>query len=416
MGRILRSAMIALCVAPIVANAADRSVLFVLDASGSMWGQVEGKSKIEIARDTMDNAVGGLDENTDVGLMTYGHRRKGDCNDIELVSPVGQPRDSLLKSMKGLNPKGKTPLAASLTQAVNSLKQVEGAASVVLVSDGLETCGGDPCAAAKAAVESDVDMNVHVIGFDVTDEEARQLQCIADNGNGKYFTAANAAQLSDAFTEIAKAPPPESRTIKAKESGTGTIRYVNQFKELHTRVYSDADKAFDEVMPDFDKDMPNDLKVRPGTYRISIGQYSMPIEVRAGEVTEIAFGAIRVVNSPSVNEVLDPESGKYLDKGWGHETLVVPAGIYQVQVPGGHFEKVEVKVGELTDLQIGIIRTREKIYYIDVVDPDSGRKYGDISNGEAIGVLPGKYRLKGWKDSDMDMVVEVGPGEELVIE
>lgn len=416
MGRILKSAMMALCMLPMAVNAADRSVLFVLDASGSMWGQVKGKSKIEIARETMNNAVGGLDEGIDVGLMTYGHRSKGDCKDIELVSPVGQSRDALLKSMKGLNPKGKTPLADSLAQAVNSLKQVEGAASVVLVSDGLETCGGDPCAAAKAAVESGVDLNIHVIGFDVTGEEARQLQCIADNGNGKYFTAANAEQLSDAFTKIAKAPPPKKKTVKVEESGTGTIRYINKFKELHTRVYSDVDKAFDVVMPDFDKDVPNDLRVKPGTYRISIGQYSMSIEVKAGEVTEISFGAIRVVNSPSVNEVLDPESGKYLDKGWGHETLVVPAGLFRVKVPGGFFEEVEVKVGELTDLQIGIIRTKEKIYYIDVVDPGSGKKFGHISGGDAIGVLPGKYRLKGWKDSTMDMIVEVGAGEELVIE
>src|SRR3546814_1654067 len=88
----------------------------------------------------------------------YGHRRKGDCMDIESLVALGPlDRDTMIKQIEGLNAIGMTPLTASVKQAIEQLRQTEQSASVVLVSDGLESCGGDPCEAVRAARQSGVD-------------------------------------------------------------------------------------------------------------------------------------------------------------------------------------------------------------------------------------------------------------------
>jgi Ca-activated chloride channel family protein len=72
------------CAAPVLAE--GKSII-VLDASGSMWGQIDGRAKLEIAREALGSVLSGMDPATEIGLMAYGHREKGSCEDIELVVP-----------------------------------------------------------------------------------------------------------------------------------------------------------------------------------------------------------------------------------------------------------------------------------------------------------------------------------------
>lgn len=174
----------------------------VLDASGSMWGQIDGVPKISIARDVIDGVLGKWDPAVDLGLMTYGHRRKGDCNDIEVIQSVAPLDPNNFSSLvRGINPRGKTPISESLIRAARELRHIEDPASVILVSDGLETCEADPCLAATLLENSGIDFTVHVVGFDLTDEEARQLRCIADNTGGRFLNADNASELTEALAE-----------------------------------------------------------------------------------------------------------------------------------------------------------------------------------------------------------------------
>ncbi len=198
------------------------SALIIFDASGSMWGQIEGKAKIEIARDVVSNLVKELPADTELGLMAYGHRRKGDCADIELLIPVGKvDRSAFVKTVAEIMPKGMTPITASLELAAESLGYKEQKATVILVSDGLETCDADPCAAAKKLEQLGVDFTAHVIAFDLMPEETEKLRCIADATGGKFFPASDAASLKDALdfavgaTAEKSAPPAEDhRAVK----------------------------------------------------------------------------------------------------------------------------------------------------------------------------------------------------------
>jgi hypothetical protein len=91
----------------------------------------------------------------------------------------------------------------------------------VVISDGKETCAGDPCAAVREARAAGVKMQVHVIGFDVTPEESKQLRCIAEAGEGKYFAAKNAPELKQVLTQVKKevgAAEVKEQVVQAQQS------------------------------------------------------------------------------------------------------------------------------------------------------------------------------------------------------
>jgi len=189
---------------------ADRAMI-VLDASGSMWGQIDGKTKIEIARETLAGVLGSVSGELELGLIAYGHRRKGDCRDIELLVPAAAGTGPAIGAAAvELQPKGKTPLSEAVVQAAESLKYIEDKATVILITDGLETCDQDPCAVADSLAASGVDFTTHVVGFGLSEEEGRQVACLAENTGGRYFSAEDAEQLGAALTEtVTAAAEPE---------------------------------------------------------------------------------------------------------------------------------------------------------------------------------------------------------------
>ena len=209
---------VALAVGLIVAlpaAVADENVMIVFDGSNSMWGQIDGTAKIEIARDAMDNLLGEWTETHKIGLMAYGHRRRGDCTDIEmLVTPGEDTRAGILERINGITPTGKTPLTGAIEQAATTLSYADAPATVVLISDGLESCDRDPCAVSEALEQAGVAFTAHVVGFDLGDADASALSCIAENTGGQYLSARNADELGDAFSAVssavAAAPEPEA--------------------------------------------------------------------------------------------------------------------------------------------------------------------------------------------------------------
>lgn len=183
--------------------------MLVLDASGSMWGRIDGKPKIDIAREAVSGMLDGWKAG-ELGLMAYGHRRKGDCGDIEVLQPIGPNTMAGIRGqVTALNPKGMTPISASVRQAAEQLRFTEQKATVILVSDGEETCNADPCELGKELETAGVDFTAHVVGFDIPkgSKAHRQLQCLAANTGGRYVEARNAAELAKALGDVAVAAP-----------------------------------------------------------------------------------------------------------------------------------------------------------------------------------------------------------------
>jgi len=195
----------------VAASSGPARMVLVLDGSGSMWGQIDGKAKIAIAKEVMAELIDQIPKDFHTGLTVYGHRRKGDCQDIEMLMPVGPHNPAAMKAkVQAISPKGKTPLSESVRRAAQALRYTEERATVVLVSDGLETCDIDPCELAAELAMSGVDFTVHVIGFDISKEDQHQLRCMADKTGGLFLAASDAVSLRDALfktVEEVKAPP-----------------------------------------------------------------------------------------------------------------------------------------------------------------------------------------------------------------
>lgn len=202
---------------------APSNTILVMDGSGSMWGQIDGINKIVIAREVVDGLLDRFPADQNLGLTLYGHRTRGDCTDIEtVVAPGLGNRDAISQAVNTLNPRGSTPMTDAIVQAAESLRYTEVPATVILVSDGVETCNPDPCAAAEALELAGIDFTAHVVGFDVTEADAlAQMQCLADRTGGTFTTASNAEELSDALTQVAIAPEP----VPAPEPSTVAINF-----------------------------------------------------------------------------------------------------------------------------------------------------------------------------------------------
>ncbi len=203
---------------------AETNMLFILDGSNSMWGQVEGVAKIKTAQDVLADLVADLPKDTKVGLMVYGHRSRESCDDIEILSSIGQDTPAeLVKKIRSIQPTGKTPIANALFGSLIAFSKFEGQNNhVVLISDGIETCGGDVCMAASVIANANIKPRVHVVGFDVGAKERAQLECIPKMGNGQYFSAANAGELKKAIAQVkqvAQAAPQPPKPPKPKKKG-----------------------------------------------------------------------------------------------------------------------------------------------------------------------------------------------------
>ncbi len=188
--------------APVRAPTKPDAVTIVFDASNSMWGQIDERPKIEIAREALAEFVSQWSGEADLGLLAFGHRRESDCGDIETLRPPG-PSDPLkfVLAVGGISPKGKSPITAAVRQAAEELRSTERPATVVLFSDGVETFGGDPCALAGELEQAGVGFTAHVIGFGVEEDDA-QLACLAEATGGLYLAASNTAELSRALSTV----------------------------------------------------------------------------------------------------------------------------------------------------------------------------------------------------------------------
>ncbi|WP_434053281.1 MAG: VWA domain-containing protein [Roseibium sp.] len=218
-----------------VSQAADR-VAIVFDGSGSMWGQIEGRTKIEIARDAMSGVLGNLPGDLELGLFAYGHREKGNCSDIELIVPPGAGTASAIKAAtEGITPKGKTPLSAAVRQAAETLRFTEDKATVVLVTDGIETCNADPCALGNELAKLGVNFTAHVIGFGLSEEEGRQVACLAENTGGLYIQAGSTEELSDALTATVETVPVKEAAAQPAQLPEASLDAPDQ-AEIGSRI------------------------------------------------------------------------------------------------------------------------------------------------------------------------------------
>ncbi|MCX6575377.1 MAG: hypothetical protein NTV82_03170, partial [Candidatus Aminicenantes bacterium] len=187
-----------------------KNVEIIMDASNSMTGLIGKETKITVARRVLTQIINGLPETMNVGFRVYGHRYPTDayqqaCQDTELLMPIGPVQKAkLVEMVNKIQTKGRTPLVLSVLQAIKDFEKLPNG-SVVLVTDGIESCNGDIKSIAPAIKKSGLDLKVHIVGFDIKEKESReQLEAIAKSTEGMYLDAKDAKGLLSALEQALK--------------------------------------------------------------------------------------------------------------------------------------------------------------------------------------------------------------------
>ena len=206
-------------------EAAFGAVEFVLDASGSMLKKLNGVRRIDLAKTALTGlAKDSLPSDTSFALRVFGNKEAGSCR-TDLDIPLG-PLDrnaavARIQALQSMN-LAKTPIGASLAEVAKDLKGAKPPMLVVLVTDGEETCGGNPKAAIQALRAGGMDVRVNIVGFAVDEVVLKEtFREWARLGNGGYFDAQNGEQLKSAL--VATLRPSYQLLAGTKVVASGTV-------------------------------------------------------------------------------------------------------------------------------------------------------------------------------------------------
>ncbi len=185
----------------------------MFDASGSMAGTDMNTVTPHIAkvRDALAAVLPNVAPVRNLGLMIYGPGAGPKCDNIELrLKPAANAAERIMGEVNAVIPAGQTPLTASVRQAAEALKYRDTAAEIVLLTDGEETCGGDPCVLAKALKGAAKNLTIHVIGYRVRNLPAFDSpftsRCLADETGGLYLQAESKDELIAALQKTLGCP------------------------------------------------------------------------------------------------------------------------------------------------------------------------------------------------------------------
>ena len=383
----------------------DRSIALILDASGSMNGKLaDGAVKIDAAKSAVSEVIAKLPADARLSFRAYGHqsdRSKKNCKDTQLLVDFalsGEARTSIEDKMKALRARGYTPISYVLGLAAKDVGR-EGAAqrSVVLVSDGKETCSGDPCAVAKALAEADANLVVHTIGFGVDAAAKYQLQCIAKVARGKYFEASSARELASALGTAAEESTPkiEKMVIKKQQATLGSLRikYLEKFQIQNKVLDPETGESVDWM-----GENKNPIKLKPGIYNVTFNKdVWKSVVVEAGKETVLEPGVLKFTRaSPNGNHILDAETGEKRAYAHSRSTrLALIPSTYAVTFGKAEWRDVEIKPGQVTLLKPGklILKDSVKQKYRAIYS-QAGDKLGSVDsyNNERL-LPPGRYSL-----------------------
>lgn len=415
---------------------AANKVIIILDASGSMWAQIDGKPKLEIARESLRTVLQSVPADDEIGFMAYGHREKGSCEDIELiVPPQAGSASAISAAADSLKFLGKTPLTAAVKQAAEALKYTEDKATVVLITDGLETCGGDPCALGKELEASGVDFTADVVGFGLTADEGKQIACLADNTGGKYIQASDEKALQEALVETvaAPAPAPAPEPAPAPAPAPAPEPAKPEFNFIPSAVMAEGgDPITDGNAWEVYKAKPDgtrgesvttqynsyEANLEPGDYivvaRADEAQVEQKLKIEAGQVYKPLFtlNAGTMLIHPKAYQGADISDEAHVDFAfpggstthYGDTKIIVPAGEQKVMVAigtGSVSETIQLAAGQTIekDIVVGVGHAVVNAYYT------AGGDKAD-SSGISIQIVKAKKKIDGSRE---DVAHSYGP-------
>ena len=331
------------------------NIAFIFDASGSMMAGMEGRTRLAVAQDALADLSSNLPPNANTSLWVYGHRLPQDdpaasCQDIEQVIPLGPSDPARFQTaVRGIQAIGYTPITDSLQLAAQTLvDRPDERNTIVLISDGEETCGGSPCLMAQAIKAANIEMTVNTIGFAADAVTRQQLECIAQVTGGTYYDAQDAGQLTEALQSAVAQP--------------GTVQIVDGAGQPVTDV---AFQLLDAVTGQTVGDFVGSATVAGGNYRAVVpGEpvVDVTITVVPSETVDVTvdrpdLGTIRMVDEAGNPLGEQLFSAANVESGEGPSatgSVRLPPGLYNVTIytTFPYQEQVTVSLNEVTDVVV----------------------------------------------------------------
>lgn len=346
-------------------------ILFVFDGSQSMYARWESGQKIDVAQRLMGKMLDSLQslnqDNLELALRVYGHQKPvppQDCNDTRLEVPFGKNNyGSIKRTLNGISPKGTTPIARSLERAAYDFGDCDNCRNIIiLITDGVEACDEDPCAASRLLQQKGIALKPFVIGIGLDKEFQKTFECV-----GTYFDAADEETFENVLgIVISQALDNTSAQINLLD-GNGLPTETNVAMSFYDVVSGKLKAQMVHTLNN--KGLPDTIYLDPLiTYNLTV--HSIPettledIRISAGQHNiiglDLARGSLRLQNQARGGDELQALIYKPGEKHPLHvqefnSKVDYLEGNYDLQIltlPRTYLEAVRIDAGKTTNISI----------------------------------------------------------------
>lgn len=396
-------------------------ILFIYDASNSMNGQWEGQSKHTTAKNLLNTALDSLNgiENLQVALRVYGHSKSyltgQECNDTKLEVPFSFNNYGAIKSkLKEIRPKGTTPIALSLERSGDDFPYCKDCRNIIiLITDGIEECNGDPCAVSLALQKNGIILKPFVIGLGLKDDFKEQFKCV-----GNYFdvTSPQVFQnvLDIVISQALNATTAQINLLDSYENATETnvpMMIVNpiyndvEYHYVHTMnsrgnpdtLYIDPSIKYDLYVYTVPQIIKKSIQLKPAIHNIvavDAPQGSLSLIVNTRSIQQQPSAIVRVAGTmETINAQPIGTTQEYLVGKYDLEILTLPRTyLYDVEINQSTDTKIELP----NSGQVSLARSY-KGYGAIFVRRNGGMEWvldlNKNAKSETIKLLPGNYKV-----------------------
>jgi len=397
-------------------------ILFIFDASNSMYAQWSSGSKFDVSKKLLSRMVDSLDKlpNLEMALRVFGHtnfvRSKTDrnCQDTKLEVPFSELNAyKIKKKLKEIQPRGTTLLAYSLQETINDFKPCKNCRNIViLLTDGIEECDGDPCAVSYTMQKNNIILKPFIIGLGMGPEVDDAFRCI-----GTYYNTTNEQSLSN-IMNLAVSQALNNTTVqinlldindKPIETNVNMTLYDNYSGAIrYNYVHTMNEKGFPDTVPidplgKYDLVVHTTPIVKKDSIQIVPGKHNI-IEVKTPQGTlELKMNTLSeykelraVIKKKGENKTINVQNfntnHKYLVGKYDIEILTLPRMNIDIEIKQSENSKIEIPNPGLFLYRPGMPLIAS-LYVLGKNELKWIYNLNDSPNGENLVMQPGTYRI-----------------------
>jgi len=396
-------------------------ILFLFDASGSMLAPWGNQLRIDAAKKVLTDLVDSLrvNDKIELALRPYGHltpSKEQNCQDTKLEIPFApNNNDRIIDRLKYIYPRGTTPIAYSLQQSANDFPKDKSYRNIIIIiTDGIESCDGDPCAVSLELQKKDIFLRPFVIGLGMEEKFASEFDCMGEYFNAKNINAFRTvlngilSQSLSKTTASVELLDQSGRPVEkdVNVSFINTFTGMSEFDFIHFRdengkpdtVEVDPVLSYNVVVNTVPPVVKKNIFLKGGTHNvIKITTPQGGLKINQKNTFEYDHDVQVLVKKPSDSEIINTQEmsseEKYLIGNYDLEILTLPRIT---------FRDFEIRQGETQTInlpapgRINIIYSSKGIGSLYAID-ESGRqkwiKKLDLRGGkQSFGIQPGKYK------------------------